>query len=279
MSENLKEKYPILFEKTPENILYRYNEKYDLSKQQIDEYTKNGFIRIRNVLEGEALNYANQVIGEAVKARTEPDKRKLEEKTQYEQSFMQCGYLAWDFPAVKDFVFGKRFAGIARDLMKVNGIRLWHDQALYKEPGGRITDCHQDESYWPIDSKNTTTMWMALVDVPEEKGCMRFVPGSHEWGVQEYVDIFEQPHVPEAVREENRISLPLNAGDVTYHSGLTFHEAFPNKTNVMREAMTIIYFEDGAKYNSEDERSKDHDSCEGLKHGDLIDTKFTPRLI
>lgn len=279
MSESLKEKYPILFEKTPENILYRFNEKYDLSKQQIDEYTKNGFIRLPNVLEGEALHYANQVIGEAVKARTEPDKRKLEEKTQYEQSFMQCGYLAWDFPAVKDFVFGKRFAGIARDLMKVNGIRLWHDQALYKELGGRITDCHQDESYWPIDSKNTTTMWMALVDVPEEKGCMRFVPGSHEWGVQEYVDIFEQPHVPEAVKEENRISLPLNAGDVTYHSGLTFHEAFPNKTNAMREAMTIIYFEDGAKYNSEDERSKDHDSCKGLKHGDLIDTKFTPRLI
>lgn len=279
MSNRYKDKFPILFEETSGNIRQKYNDPYILSEEQINEYQKNGFIRLRKVLEGEVLEYTKRVIGAAVRARTEDDKRKLEEKSQYEQSFMQCGYLAWDFPAVKDFVFGKRFAGIARDLMKVDGVRLWHDQALYKEQGGRITDCHQDESYWPINSKNTTTMWLALVDVPEEKGCMRFIPGSHQWGIREYVDIFEQPHVPEAVKEENRVALPLNAGDVTYHSGLTFHEAFPNKTNEMREAMTIIYFEDGARYTAEDERSKDHDSCEGLKHGEVIDTKFTPKLI
>jgi len=98
-------------------------------------------------LEENALKYARKVIGAAVKARIEPDRRKLEEKSLFEQSFLQCGYLAWDFPAVNDFVFGKRFAGIAKDLMKVSSVRLWHDQALYKEPGGRITDCHQDESY------------------------------------------------------------------------------------------------------------------------------------
>jgi len=279
MSNNFKTEYPILFKDTPQNILVKYNEIYELSDSQISEYQKNGFIRLRNVLNGEALEYARRVIGAAVSAKTHQDKRTLNEKSQYEQSFMQCGYLAWDFPAVKDFVFGKRFAEIAKNLMKVDGIRLWHDQALYKEPGGRITDCHQDESYWPIDSKNTTTMWMALIDVPEERGCMRFIPGSHEWGIKEYVDIFEQPHVPESIKEENRISLPLNAGDVTFHSGLTFHEAFPNKTNEMREAMTIIYFEDGVKYTSEDNRSKNHDSCVGLNHGDVIDTKFTPRLI
>lgn len=275
----LKENYPVLFEETPSDIKQAYNTPYNLSSIQLEEYTENGFIKLNKVLEGNALKYAGKVIGEAVKARTEPDKRKLEEKSQFEQSFLQCGYLAWDFPAVKDFVFGKRFAGIAKDLMKVNGVRLWHDQALYKEPGGRITDCHQDESYWPIDSELTTTMWMALVDVPQEKGCMRFIPGSHKWGIKEYVDIFEQPHVPESVKEENRITVPLEAGDVTFHSGLTFHEAFPNKTREMREAMTVIYFEDGATFTSEDNRSKDHKSCWGLEHGEIIDTQYTPKII
>jgi len=47
----------------------------------------------------------------------------------------------------------------------------------------------------------------------------------------------------------------------------------------MREAMTVIYFEDGATYTDEDVRSKDHKSCWGLKHGEVIDTQFTPKLL
>ncbi|MBU2491423.1 MAG: phytanoyl-CoA dioxygenase family protein [Bacteroidetes bacterium] len=275
----MSDQNPILFEKTPESILEFYNTPYKLNDVQIIEYQKNGFIKLPNVLEGEALNYSRKIITAAVNARTGHDKRTLNEKSQYEQSFKQCGYLCWDYPAVKDYVFGKRFAGIARDLMKVNGVRLWHDQALYKEPGGRLTDCHQDESYWPINSENTITMWMALVDVPEVKGCMRFIPNTHKIGVREYVDIFNNPHMPETMEYQIRTVVPLRAGDVTFHSGLTFHEANPNKTDEMREAMTVIYFEDGAVYSDEDARSKDHKSCWGLKPGDIIDTQYTPKLI
>lgn len=269
----------ILIKETPKEILEIYNTTYKLSSWQIEVYQKNGFIKLGNVLSGDSLSYAREVITAAVQSRTGHDKRSLKEKSQYEQSFKQCGYLCWDYSAVKDYVFGKRFAGIARDLMKVNGIRLWHDQALYKEPGGRITDCHQDESYWPINSENTITMWMALVDVPEAKGCMRFIPNTHKIGVREYVDIFENPHMPESMEYQIRTTVPLRAGDVTFHSGLTFHEACPNKTNEMREAMTVIYFEEGATYSDKDERSKNHKSCVGLKSGDVIDTQYTPKII
>lgn len=269
----------ILTKETPEEIISLYNTPYSLTEEQIEDYQDNGFIKLTNVLSGEALQYLRNVIGCAVKERTSDDKRNLTDKSMYEQSFKQCGYLCWDYSAVKDYVFGKRFAGIARELMKVDGVRLWHDQALYKEPGGRITDCHQDESYWPINSKNTITMWMALVDVPEKKGCMRFLPKTHKAGVKEYVDIFEKPHMPKTMEYQSRTIIPLRAGDVTFHSGLTFHEACPNNTNEMREAMTIIYFEDGAEYTDEDSRSKDHKSCRGLKSGEKINTKYTPKLI
>lgn len=269
----------ILFNETPKEILDIYNQPYQLSSLQIEEYQNSGFIKLAKVLSDVALRYAREVITAAVDLRTEKDKRSLNEKSPYEQSFKQCGYLCWDYPAVKDYVFGKRFAGIARDLMKVNGIRLWHDQALYKEPGGRITNCHQDESYWPIKSENTITMWMALVDVPEVKGSMRFIPKTHKIGIKEYVNIFENPHMPESMEYQIRTIVPLRAGDVTFHSGLTFHEASANQTNEMREAMTVIYFEDGATFTDEDARSKDHKSCVGLKAGEVIDTRFTPKLI
>jgi len=219
------------------------------------------------------------IISEAVKVRTEQDKRTLSEKSQYEQSFLQCGYLCWDFPVIKEFVFGKRFAGIARDLMGVDGVRLWHDQALFKQPGGRITDMHQDTTYWPLNTEKTTTMWAALCDVPVEKGCLGFIPGSHRYGVKEYVDIFEHPHLPEAVKGTKLVNVPLRAGDATFHTGLTFHAANSNKTSETREAMTVIYFEDGATYDDTDERNKTHKSAVGTIPGQPVRTQYTPKLI
>ena len=61
-------------------------------------------------------------------------------------------------------------------------MRLYHDQALFKEPGGGRTPWHQDQFYWPFDSGDTITMWMPLVDVAPEVGSMRFVAGSHRLG-------------------------------------------------------------------------------------------------
>ena len=208
------------------------------------------------------------------------DERELKDKSQYEQSLLQCGFLCWDFSAMKEFVFAKRFAGIVRDLMKADHVRLWHDQALFKEPGGRITDAHQDCSYWPIaEPQFTTTMWLALTDVPVEKGCLYFYPHTNDPNLKEYVDIFKNPHQPNHLNDKEKVFVPLKAGDATFHSGLTFHGAGNNQTNEMREAMTIIYIKDGVTFDASDERNKTHTSCVGLNNGEIINTKFTPVLI
>ena len=270
----------ILNEPTPDAVSKIYNMEYPITENQINYYKEKGFIPLEKILTGEALKYARHVIEAAVLIRKEQDKRTLAEKSQYEQSFLQCGYLCWDFPAVKDFVFSKRFAGIARDLMEVSHVRLWHDQALFKEPHGRVTDAHQDISYWPInEGEKTITMWMALNDVPKEKGCLYFYPGSHKGKNKEYVDIFKNPHQPEIVKGIEKIFTPINAGDVTFHSGLTFHGAGENISDEMREGMTVIYLADGDTFDESDPRNATHKSCAGLKDGDKIETQYTPVLI
>ncbi|MBS4034418.1 MAG: phytanoyl-CoA dioxygenase family protein [Ignavibacterium sp.] len=257
-----------------------FNSKFTVKEESVSFYSKNGFVRIENVVEKEFLNEVKKIIQSAVLIRKGKDERELKEKSQYEQSFLQCGYLCWDFPAVKEFVFSKRFAGIARDLMKAKHVRLWHDQALFKEPGGRMTDAHQDCSYWPINEPQfTITMWLALTDVPVEKGCLYFYPQTNRNELIEYVDIFKNPHQPEKLKNLEKVFVPLKAGDATFHSGLTFHGAGNNQTSQMRTAMTIIYIKDGVTFNSADERNKTHTSCIGLNHNDIIDTKYTPILI
>ena len=256
------------------------NSSLPLTEDKIKSYNDFGFVKIENVIEKEYLPEVRKIIQSAVLLRKGKDERELKDKSQYEQSLLQCGFLCWDFPAMKEFVFAKRFAGIVRDLMKADHIRLWHDQALFKEPGGRITDAHQDCSYWPIAEPHyTATMWLALTDVPIEKGCLYFYPHTNDPNLKEYVDIFKNPHQPKLLKETEKVFVPLKAGDATFHSGLTFHGAGNNQTKEMREAMTIIYIKDGVTFDSSDERNKTHTSCVGLNNGEIINTNFTPILI
>ena len=81
-----------------------------------------------------------------------------------------------------NFTLSRRFGKIAADLMGVDGVRLYHDQALFKEPGGGPTPWHQDQGYWPLDTQQTITMWMPLVDVSAQSGTMTFASGSQATG-------------------------------------------------------------------------------------------------
>ena len=257
-----------------------YDSQIKLSEDQINGFAEDGFIKIENVISTEFLPQIKKIIQSSVLIRKGKDERELKDKSQYEQSLLQCGYLCWDYTAVKDFVFAKRFAGIAKDLLKAEHVRIWHDQALFKEPGGRMTDAHQDCSYWPIaEPQFTLTMWLALTDVPVEKGCLYFYPHTNDPKLKEYVDIFKNPHQPKLLKEVEKVFVPLKAGDATFHSGLTFHGAGNNQTKEMREAMTIIYIKDGVTFDASDERNKTHTSCVGLSNGEIINTNYTPILI
>lgn len=187
--------------------------------------------------------------------------------------------------AVRAFVFGRRFAAAAARLMGVAGVRLYHDQALFKEPGAEATPWHVDEYYWPLDTPHTVTMWMALVDVPPEMGPMSFVSGSH-LALWRPGPISEEGSARLA-REIGLRGFPisrgggLRAGDATFHSGRTLHSARPNRMSSRREVFTVIYFADGARVAAPDNpnRVADRDAfLPGLAAGDAAASELNPLL-
>src|SRR5579883_2509176 len=129
----------------------------------------------------------------------------------------------------RTFVHAPRFAHIAADLMGVDGVRLYHDQALYKEAQGGATPWHQDQYYWPLDTSNTITMWMPLVDVPIERGALTFATGSHKDGLLGHIEISDesQNQYENYVKQKGYpvVNDAMKAGDATFHYGLTVHSA------------------------------------------------------
>ncbi len=237
--------------------------KYVVSNEQVECFRRDGFIVLPRVASAEEIAAWRPAI---LDARNEHGQQAvpLEQRDTYGKAFLK-GLNLWACDAeVCRFVTSPRFARIAADLLGVEAVRIYHDQALIKEPGGGITPWHQDQHYWPLDTASTVTMWMPLVDVTAEMGTMRFACGSHLLGYLGDAPIgdaseaqFETFIRKRGFRVEQCPS--LHAGDASFHFGWTLHGAPGNCTSQTREVMTVIWFADGARVSVPDNSSRQRD--------------------
>lgn len=184
-------------------------------------------------------------------------------------------------PAVARWSTDPRPAALAAHLLGVKAVRLWHDQALFKEPGGRPTDAHLDHPYWPIAETDQITAWIPLDGSIAAAGAMAYWPGSHRVGVDEYVDIFGDIDPADigahpALRSIDPVTVEVPRGAIAFHHGLTAHRAGANVTSATRRVHTIIYMADGCHRG--DGRPHPSVDVDAIEVGQLIDGALTPIL-
>src|SRR5687768_1458418 len=131
----------------------------NVGDRQREALSRDGHVLLRSVCSTTELGEHRASIVHAVR-RLSADNRDLEDRDTYGKAFLQITNLWQKDDSVMRFVFEKKFAQIAADLLGVEKVRLYHDQALFKEPGGGRTPWHQDKSYWPVDTDKMITMWM-----------------------------------------------------------------------------------------------------------------------
>ncbi len=245
----------------------------------VNRFQQDGYVVIPNLLTESELSRYQIAVANAVRLRKQFDRRSLIEKSRYEQSFIQCMNLWEDFADVRPFTFHPKVAEAAAALLGASAIRLWHDQALFKEPGGRVTDPHQDLPYWAMAETDALTAWIPLEGSTLQNGCMGYVPGSHQLGINKHVDIFRgnERELAEQAKEmlvAEPVFVEVPRGSVAFHHGLTAHQAKANTTSQVREVHTMIFFRDGMTRHA----SNAHYSVDraGIKPGGVIASDATP---
>lgn len=255
---------------------------YKITPEQIARFEKDGYIKLKDVLSPEVLEYYGKEITRMVLLLNKNDKP-LEERTTYGKAFLQIMNLWTKNDTVKEFVFGKRLARIATELLRVRGVRMYHDQALYKEAGGGYTPWHVDQFYWPLSNEKTVTAWIPLHAVPLENGPLMFSVGSQRIKVGRDLEISDDSE--KKIDEQLKLSnLPINEtpfdlGEVSFHLGFTFHRAGPNKLSKPREVMTIIYMDRDMRLVEPKNKNQQNDWnawCPGAKIGEIIDSPLNP---
>ncbi|HEV2170088.1 MAG TPA: phytanoyl-CoA dioxygenase family protein, partial [Candidatus Binatus sp.] len=204
-----------------------------------EQFRRDGFVVVPDLLTGEELERYGRAVDAAVGHRKRRDNRRVEEKSLYEQSFIQCINLWEDNPEVLPLTFHPVIAETAARLVGIDCIRLWHDQALYKEADGRHTDPHQDQPYWPMKETDTITAWIPFDGSTLESGAMGYVPRSHVAGLRHFVNIFQPERADEIlnmpeIRDTPPVFVEVPRGAIAFHHGLTVHLAKPNRSGRVR---------------------------------------------
>ncbi len=221
-----------------------------VTPDEIAEFRERGFVVVPGLLTEEECERYGREVEAGVRRRKAADTRSLDEKSRYEQSFLQVINLWEDSQGVRPLTFHPRVCEAAARLIGAERLRLWHDQALFKEPGGRETDAHQDQPYWPIVETDTLTAWIPLDGSTLQSGAMGYLPGSHRAGLRRFVNIFigEPENILERpeLRGIEPVFVEVPRGGVAFHHGLTVHLAHSNRTDRMRRVHTMIFFRDGS---------------------------------
>jgi ectoine hydroxylase-related dioxygenase (phytanoyl-CoA dioxygenase family) len=257
-------------------------EPYSLTQDQIQFYQKNRYIKLKQVFDEATLLFYNEAITKRV-AIMHKEEKPLEERSTYGKAFLQLFNLWCEDEVVKEFVFSKRLAKIAADLMEVNGVRIYHDQALFKEGGGGITPWHADQYYWPLETDKTVTAWIPLQATPLELGPLEFSAGSHQIVEGRDLEIGDESEA--IIQQKLRVTdfthviEPFDLGEVSFHSGWVFHRAGANSTDQMRKVMTVIYMDKDMLLKNPENKNQINDWntwCPGATIGEVINSPINP---
>ena len=137
-----------------------------LAASQIASYRADGFIAVQDFLSADELKTWREVTDQAVRQRIETGGKLSNQSNPdeyYAQVFTQCLRLADSNPAMRQLIYDRRIAQMAGELAGVSGLRIWHDQALIKPPYGNPTSWHLDNPYWSFSSRDSISIWIALM--------------------------------------------------------------------------------------------------------------------
>jgi len=256
-----------------------------LGEEAIGRFREQGYLKVPGVFSPGTLAWIDAVITRLVEANNPVSGVPLESRDTYGKAFIQVFNLWLKSDEGRAVSFSKRLAGMATALLGTRGVRMWHDQALFKEPAGGFTPWHADQQYWPMASGLCVTAWIPLHGVALEQGPLSFAPGSHIKKIGRDLPISDDSErlIREAILAEGitEVVEPFAAGEVSFHLGWTLHRAGPNTTPLARRVHTVIYMDEAMRLAAPRNSWQEADRrawTPATEVGDVMDDPLNPVL-
>ncbi|MFM8890919.1 MAG: phytanoyl-CoA dioxygenase family protein [Planctomycetia bacterium] len=258
---------------------------YALAAEEIRRFREDGFVRLPGVFEPAQLVAFEEEISRLTFAEHRLADVPMAERSTYGRAFIQVMNLWTKSDEARRLGFSKRLARIATELLGTRGVRMWHDQSLFKEPSGGFTPWHADQQYWPMASGLCATAWIPLHAVPLEQGPLSFAKGSHLKRIGHDLEISDESEriIGEELARARLVEVvePYAAGDVSFHLGWTLHRAGPNTTDRPRKVHTVIFMDRDmrlAEPRNANQEADHHAWTPSTRVGDVMADPLNPVL-
>jgi len=220
-------------------------ESYQVPGPAVLSYTHDGFVKLAGVLSPGVVRRLAERLQELLIAQHGNDTA---------GRFLALEQLWLHDDLMRLVALSPRLGAIAATLLGEPGVRIYHDNALSKEPGCGRTPWHHDDEHFPLDSAQVVTAWMPVSAIPAEMGPLSFARGTGLRALLAGVD-FDKVGTSYDVAVSRTfgsagvqvVDSPYAVGDVSFHSALCFHTAGPNRTTQPRRALATTYFADGVR--------------------------------
>ena len=236
---------------------------YFVSAETITRFRAEGYVKLSAVLSpGAVVALRREIVAvlettfgvALVGGSASPRRNQTDPGPEPGRRFYSAEMIWLENPIVRLFVLSPRIAKICSDLLRVDSVRLYHDNLLSKEPGCGRTPWHYDDHHFPLDTNDVVTAWIAAQAIPEAMGPLAFARGMETWRLVadvpfSKVDTSYDRRIADAFdrADVDVDNCPFAVGDVSFHHNLSFHTAGANATSISRCALANTFFADGAR--------------------------------
>ena len=258
-----------------DHVVAALAEPYPLSDAQLRSFREQSFVRLPNVLTPAVVHRLALHLQRLLVAQHGDNTA---------GRFLSLEQMWIGDPLMREVALSSRLGGLAADLLG-SDVRIYHDNALSKEPGCGRTPWHHDDEHFPLASTRVVTAWMPVTAISSAMGPLSFAKGADLRSVlaglefdkvgSSYDAQVTRRFAAAGVQVENG---PYAAGDVSFHSALCFHTAGPNRTTQPRRALATTYFADGVRVveNVTMVSGAWRDFLPGVEPGDLASSALNP---
>lgn len=267
---------------------------YPVPDEAIVRFARDGHVALAGVLEPKELGPVRAAVRRTVEANLAQHHALAEDVAAAANKWQFVNNLWLQDDEVRRLIHSPRIARIAATLLGADRLRLYRDQSYFKGAGAAGTPWHSDGLFIPLDPPRIVTAWIALSDMSPESSPMTYatdVKGVRHRGLSAPGEPAMRGFAAMLAGKGYDFTTydALKAGDVTFHAADTLHATFAHAAPVAREAVVIVYFEDGAHvvadapgtqipHVAQVRANSRAISMPGLAHGDLAASEMMPLL-
>lgn len=221
-----------------------------------ERFAEDGFVAFPRFVSGDALGELSANVDRFVQQIVPalPDEKVFYDDKNDTASLKQIQQMGDHDPFFHALFTASPFRDVAEALLG-GPVEPKNMQYFNKPPcTSKPTPPHQDGFYFMLDPCSAVTMWLALDDVDEQNGCVRYVPGSHRDSMRDHCRTntlgFSQgiSDYPTRQDAEHEVAIPAKPGDLLVHHAMTIHRADANQSaHRPRRSLGFIYYDQRAK--------------------------------